>query len=579
MDGGVRSQSIASRTSSLAGAWERIELIGCCIAQSPGAASVVTAILYLALTLASPPGGYFISDQGGKFIQIDTLARTGSLDLGKIEQPASIHRREFTGSTASGPVGDHYESVFPVAYAAVVMPFYRILGAGGMTVPSMLGSLMAAYFVGRAGLLLGLRWPGLLTMTFGLASPIFFYALVLWEHALSVGFVSLALFLALGRRPLNAGLSLGAAFWFRPESLLFSMALSSSFFMVYGVRDGLPYLIRLSVGTCIAACPIVLYNLVRFGTLFGPQVSANPSALSQVSANLSALSQHITERSSFVSRYTRYLTDYLVPQGQRKWALLLGAVLAVYALQHQRRRPLRVALALLYAGCVVVGVLGVLQGGLAVSNVLDAFPFALATLSGLPRIRADRRLAWIGLASLGFGVVAIVLAPSSPSQAGGWGPRYLLPLYPPLAVLAWAGFCQYRDRLLVASMVILLAFSVAVQAMGVYHLHREQTRWSQLEADVASLKPAVIVTSLWWLPRVVPATVRDARWYGVVNHRDLEDVAGVENSFWWIWSDESTYRRPLDQTGVLSLPGFMVVEERSLSTRGLRAARYTRSPS
>jgi Gpi18-like mannosyltransferase len=98
-----------------------------------------------------------------------------------------------------------------------------------------------------------------------LASPLFFYAFVLWEHALSIGLVVSTTYLAVKKRALGAGALAAFALWFRPETILLVPALVLAVLVAFGISAGTRFILRFSIGYLICITPWWLYNFLSFG--------------------------------------------------------------------------------------------------------------------------------------------------------------------------------------------------------------------------------------------------------------------------------------------------------------------------
>jgi hypothetical protein len=532
------------------------------VGQSPALATALLACVYLGMVAVSPPGGYYITDQGIKILQVDALVRTGSFDLASADAPASIFRAEFTHNAPFAIVGDSYQSAYPVAFAAVAALFYWAFGQAAVVGPPVIGALLAAYFSGRSGALLGLRLPGLLALVVGLASPLLFYSLVLYEQALSTGLLCLAVYLALSRRPFSAGVCVGIAFWIRPEACLFTLALAAAQLLRWGGPWPFGwFVIRLGTGSLAAAAPFVVYNLVTFGGPLGPHVTGTYEA-SGGPPTLSGLDVHLA-----------MLRAYFEPAGLKKWLATLAAMPARLLVLRRRRRRLELALWAFYLAVAGIMVVNVIGGDFVADSVTDGFPLAFAAIASLALVRRDPQVRFLWGLTVLFSAAVFLTAPSTPKWDPGWAARYLLPAYPLLGLLAWTALSLHRATLARVALVALLASSLAVQAVGVRILWREQERWTRLTAELTALEPRVMATPVWWVPMVTPLTLRDTRWYGVVDRRDVEHVVAQSERFWWIWGPVVN-GRGREFAGPLAIEGITPLAEKALSSRGLKATLY-----
>lgn len=520
---------------------------------SPLLATTVLFIIYILLAFLLPPGGYFSGDQGVKYVQINAIARSHTLSVGTVNEELSIFRPAF--DSFYHQVGNNYQAIFSPAYAVVVLPFYLLMGMRGLVIPAIFGALLAAYASGLLGKALGARYSGAIVLVVGLASPLVFYAFILWEHTLSVGLVVMATYLALKERSIGAGVLAALAVWFRPETMLFGLAVVLSVLVAFGIRAGISFMLRFSSGFLTSITPWWVYNFLSFGTLLGPQVAANPVT---IESRLSVITLHF------------------LPLGQRKWALLLILVLILLMILHFLRRSRVPALLLLLFGVVGINLvhLGLYLNG-AAPSVTDVFPFAFVSLVSLIWLSKDARirLIWVLTGSYLFGVTF-----TSPTAGGsGWGPRMLLGVFPLLAILSWNGFEISRGRLLKFAALTLLASSLIIQLAGLRHLSITQNQWTQLNTELALLEPNVVATAVWWLPQVGAPTKEQLHWYGVGDDRDVEKLTRVEKCFWWIWTDEPTsdpWELPLHHVSTPPNTNLAQLEVRKLCTRGLEARLY-----
>ncbi len=501
-----------------------------------------------------PQGGYYSGDQGVKYAQIDALARSHTLSVGSTSEELSVFRPAFDAFYRQ--VGSTYQAIFSPAYALVVLPFYLLIGMRGLVIPAIFGTLLSAYGSGLIGKTLGSRYPGAIVFVVGLATPLIFYAFVLWEHALSVGLVVMATYLTLKKRAMAAGILAALAIWFRPETMLFGPALALAVLVAFDRRAGTDFIVRFAIGLFAGIMPWWAFNFINFGTFLGPQIAQNPITLE---SRMGVIANH------------------LLPLGQREWALLLGLVLILLMFLYLLRRSRVPALLLLLFGAVGINCLHFsdYMDGTATS-VTDIFPFAFASLISLIWLYKDVRIKLIWTLAAGYLFSITLLA----STWGGfvWGPRMLLGVFPLLATLGWKGFEAVNGRLIKFACLTLLALSIMIQMAGLWHLSMVQKQWRNLNAELASLGPTAVATAVWWLPQVATPAKKETRWYGITNDKDVGKLVSFEKCFWWIWSDEPKSAWWESQLHHLSLPpntNLSRLEVRKLSTRGLEAVRYS----
>jgi hypothetical protein len=156
-------------------------------------------------------------------------------------------------------------------------------------------------------------------------------------------------------------------------------------------------------------------------------------------------------------------------------------------------------------------------------NLLRSFPLVfMFALTGAGLARQTREEAsgstakQLGLMAGGF---SVCLWGATTSLGGAqWGPRYLLPVFPLLVILA----VQALHRLLAArdrsplelaavrvTFALLLTYSIVIQLAGVRHLWTAKNDYEALATSVQSVGETVIVTDLWWFPQVTAAITHD----------------------------------------------------------------------
>jgi hypothetical protein len=518
----------------------------------------VLGLLYVAAGMLLPPGGMFTGDQGVKVLQVEGLASGGGLGLDSTARELSVFRPVFAGNFYRA-VGAEYQAVFSPAYALAVLPFYVTLGGFGLLVPSMVGAVLAGYASARIGSTVRVPYAGVLAAVVGLASPFVFYAVVLWEHALSAGLLTVAGYLAMRRRFLSAGMVCALATWFRPEAYLYLPALALALLCWVAAHDRAQAVGRLVGGFLVGAVPWWSYNLATTGAVLGLQVEANGTR---------ALDPEV-------------IGLFLVPAQHKQWLLVLA--LAVLAPLAARLRGYRLVPGdVLLLGAAGVASISAVKGEIG-SSAIDVFPFGLAAILSISAFNREpgTRFLWVLAGTFTAGVV--LTAPTW--GGGGWGPRMLLGVYPPLAVLAWRGLWSTRRNAARLAAAALLAVTCVVQSVGLRNLYGEEERWARLNEALLTLEPRVVATSIWWLPQVAAPALGQMSWYGITDEQQLDGVASREGQFWWIWThdDPSITEDPslkvparvgLTQRDNLPPSRFAVLAVRELRARGLHATLY-----
>jgi hypothetical protein len=359
-------------------------------------------------------------------------------------------------------------------------------------VAATLGTLALSTAIGAR---LGLQPLWAIPLILGLATPLGFYAIVFWEHALATMLAAAALLLAAqglpeipddepaGRRAaarrLLCGLLAGLAWWFRAEAFLLGPALLAGLAWAGAGRRALGWT---AAGVGLALAPLALFNFLAYGAPMGAQVAANYGAPGAAAALLT-------------SRLT-IAGELLVGLSHRRvfW-FAAWACAAAAALAPARLRPwAAAALALCTAG----GLLTTQARDLDWSGLANAATLTLLAPLGL-RASAGRPAArLLGGASLAYITAALATAPNG----GGaqWGPRYLLLALPALCLLALLAARELvatgaSARWLAAlALGMLLVAAVGVQLRG-FELLEDSYGRNQRIVRVVNARPATLVVT------------------------------------------------------------------------------------
>jgi hypothetical protein len=476
----------------------------------------------------------FSGDIGLKLVQADNLARGHAwLDYpGHSLDPA--HRLFPFGPPFTFSDGGRIYSVYlnPITYLASVA--YRVAGVWGCHVIPLAGT---------AGLLLGtLRLARRLgeahsravaaALLLLLATPVWFYGWVFWEHAPAAA-LCLAATLVLSRTPgratrrqlLAAGALLGVAGACRPEALLY---LGATAVALWAARRR-----PISGATLAGVAAAVLVALALL--LPGPplaHVAQNLAPMRDAPGGFAALAWYrLDVLTSLIGGVLRPAPS----QPPRFVAAAAATTAAVVLLGLSLRPSLKDSRAMTIALCAA-GAVALVPSLFAwadrqtlLTGLLPACPLTVLALSrGASPLRGPLRRpdtpaepiersstrSFIGRTASGFAASVLLLAPNDGGNQ--WGPRYLLPALPLLVCLLLTdrtpagpigGPAEPRVRRWAG--VLLLVASVAVQVVGARNhlrMHREKTEaWSRL----ADLPGRYVVTHLWFVPQeAAPLSLR-----------------------------------------------------------------------
>jgi hypothetical protein len=504
------------------------------------------ALVYAATLALLPAGGLWIVDNGNKRIQLEALLASGFRDFA-LPWPG----RELDPELAFNPLphafsvvreGRLYSVFSPLFPTLSAFPF-RALGDAGLCLLPLLASLALLAGVGRLAQLAQLPpWGGALAIGIaGLATPLWFYAVVFWEHALAaslcVGAVALAFGFLIQRSRWQlwlAGLAIALAAGLRDSLLLFAAVLG------------------------IFVCLATPHTRLRTGALFAAGLAAGllPLALFQWLALGDPLGFHLThgfaartgeEPAIWFQLRTRPVVLhnlFLAAGGGPAASALFTAPLALLLLAQPRlsERAHR-ALALAAAAWALALTLAVAIGFATAASPIEQLLasngfFAAAPLLAVGLVRrrpdawgsaSDRVVGWLLRLVLAYALLYFALTPVRNTTGIHWGNRYLLELYPLLAVPCAAGLLAlWRGavpaRLAMALLALLAAGSVALQIFSLDLLRRKLVFGEQLERAVRERPEAVVITDEWWVPQTLARAFFDKSIFHVATREGSRDL-------------------------------------------------------
>jgi len=435
------------------------------------------------LALGLPPQTFFAGDPGVKLIAarhaIANPTRPVQIPLPEIGgEPAAFVDRFFIVH------GEHAHAVTPELFPLVSAPFIALFGLRGAYILPALGLLLALASTAWLALLLDRRRSAVaVLLTAFLGTPLLFYGLEFWEHAVAAGVASLALALfvqsasasAGSGRFFGAGVLFGVAALLRPEALWFGAAALIAAPLLRS-RPGWRQMAVAGAGLIAALIPLELYTFIHFGHPLPPHIAGNPGLF------------------------------------QGDWMSMRRSLLATWFISQSRSSFWRVAPAILLAFVW-----------------RPTSYFGGAARRGRPYLLAVAVLA------------AALVVLTAPNDGGAqWGTRYLLLEYLPLTILATdtlayvARFLGTRRRATragektvsrsaagravpVLAVAILAAGSAWLQRSSYKELRGAKLTYARLvdfvEDETAPGGP--VITDLWWLDQAV-ASLADSRRFFVV---------------------------------------------------------------
>jgi hypothetical protein len=463
-----------------------------------------------------PADAFFSSDEGVKFIQLDSLAANGFRDA-RIVWPGDalgLERRYAVVERFFELRGGDLYSPHPLSFALASAPGWVLFGFPGLYILPLLAGAAAAALTMTLARTFRVRRPWLAGAVVAFASPLFFYSLCYWEHTLAVGLWLGGFALLLKRSParlLAAGALWGVGATLRPE-----------FYWLAACSVAALFLFNKGERLRTAAWPAAAFAVTAVGLELLMQAAWGQPAFMRFGANLG----YATPRGPMMFLYG--LDHSLV--AVTPWPLgAAAAFVLLFAIIGLKWRP---GVYVAAAGAAPL-TLAYWQffGGYATS-LAAAFPaaFGLVLLA-----RAEVRRPFRGIrpieksfyaAAAAFAVTLFVVVPDTSGYA--WGPRFLLYIVPAAAVaLARAAEAnEGRGRALRITVVVaLVALSTATQFFGLARLAATKGVHRDLVADLDSRAPAPVLTNKWYLTAYAAPLYSRRPFVLITEEGQLEDVA------------------------------------------------------
>lgn len=487
------------------------------------AAAALVLLAYLGAFALMPKDGFWVCDEGAKFIQVQGLLRGHYRDYA-VDWPGQAYDPTFRHSPfrlSFGRIVDGRLYVsFPPFFALVSSFPFRLFGHAGLYVLPLGAGLATLWMVWRLAGRLEAP-PGtrpLAVLLVGLGTPLWFYSLTFWEHTPATALILGSVLLLIRQRarpsrlgPAVAGVCCGAATWFREDAAVFGVGLVGVILLYHRRwRDAVFFI----AAAALTWGPLGLFQWWALGHPLGHHLAPHDP----FAAGLAVYGR---------DRWT-VLLNLLVKVHETLWLswLISGVGLLVWAVNP--RVPARAfrwlvpALAGLAAvGAVAIGI-GYLNAGSPLWWMTESNGFfAASTVLCLAFVRAKpvsgtadsakcgarqktvEHMLW-ALATV-WGVLYVLVAPPVITQGLHWACRYLLPVYPLLGVLAagtvarwWQGAGPAHLSRVVVVSALVLAVAAQVYALELLRCRREFVR--KLNDAVAQRPEQFIVTDVWHVP-------------------------------------------------------------------------------
>lgn len=472
-------------------------------ARAPAIAAVAIAVLYGVLGLAVfGPDAVYSGDIGVKFVQTRAVAasRFTSLDLpypGEFLDPA----REFFPIRPPFvlTVGGETQAIYSPASVVLQTGFAGLAGMRGLIALSFISAAVILFACSRMAVA-GQKMAVVIAL--GLASPLWFYAVLGWEHAPAVAFSTAGFAVALASRKgwtcVLAGLLVGSGALVREEVIL----LTPGLLLIIALRHRSVYAVAV---TCAATIVPVVCGL-GMDVLVGRPPAAHLRHAVYLVPAVNATETHVVTPFTLRERYQTVIQYWLLGYGNDRWIVAFSSALFV-VLAARWRFPGRAGTIPLLLWVIAVVALAaidlreVMTAPKWIAGLHRLSPYLVFVL--LPPPTTGERGPWYHRGLLTTAAVYILLAFVGTNFTGGksLGPRLLLPLLPLLAVAAMARMVAYLraraavDRAIGLAGTVLVMMSIALHVTGTMPAYYVRSREDTSTLQTARAADARVIVA------------------------------------------------------------------------------------
>lgn len=512
---------------------------------------ISTALVLIVQTMwfvrSASTRGFATGDAGVKLWQVQGIAHTGDLHA-PLDYPGAVYDPEHQYSPFVEPWSMWFDgkpySEYTSPFIWISVPLYAAFDhAGLLLLPWLSGALIIFMSAWLAWRVRPDRSAALVPIVVGLGSPLLLYSLEFWEHTPGT---ALAVFALVGvvkaidsrRRAgwlIAAGAAIGLGLTMRAELYVYPIAVISGLVFIRSALPLIRSIVWLVVGGLITAGPWWLYQFLTWGSPFGPRLQQNVPVLGG------------TEMLARLGDSTGRNWSMLWPAQGEGLAVVVGLLIALMLVALMtwvlKRKILWMADVGFWIGIAILMMLAALLvwhllRGQRPDDLLVTFPFVLLLILPAPRMSHQQSelntqhwliSRFLTIVPMAF-VVLVLLA--SPFQGGvQWGPRFLLPIIPPLAVVIvdrlaglWAPLTRSARVGLAAGVIALLLAGCYSSWLGAQFVHKAQIASEFMSEMIRHMPERVVVTDAWFLPQMAPYTLSEKIWLMSEDDKRMRNV-------------------------------------------------------
>lgn len=500
--------------------------------------------LLVALSFVVPIFGFWVVDNGSKYLQVVNIADHHQFRDFSIDYPLKQWDPEFVLNDATRyqlvPINGRLYTQYPPEFAYLTAFLYKLVGNYALRIVPLVSAIVLMFLVYLLARQCGVPRPEIAALLAIFATPLLPYAFEFWDM-LPAMVPAIATLVVLGigadsrcgswRFAMGAGLCAGAAFALREQYLLWGLCITA-FLFLQKPRDHRIWL-SFASGWAIVCCGIMLLHMRLIDHPLFVQIwtshSDNPVQSWNWKTRLVTFKRYVSKFSSYdVFRKGDDLVD---------WILLLGVFSLGFVGTRRRLAPIAAFAGLI---CVVLihavtwGYQQPLAGQFHFNSFLVSSPLIFIAAAFRPGDNGDvaeapRRFWRVVLAvTLLFVAGSIFTSPLNSAIGLNFGPRMLLIAYPVLTIGAW-GVIQaaweraksspveealregqvrwplIANRITQACLLVLIGAGLGDSMIYVHRLYIKKRLSAGILKVIKDAAPMPVLTSVQWMtPELSP---------------------------------------------------------------------------
>lgn len=470
------------------------------------ASLAVILIVYLILIFTAP-AGFWIIDEGNKFLWANNLFENGTYLLkdsaGDISPEHTAFIKPFSVEVEQGR---HITSFSPI-FITLIAP---LIGIGGLKLALLFPAVITILLIINTRTLaqylnIKFNYPHILIL--GLASPLLFYSITLWEHGLAILLGLYAINLSLsenenGNKYLFTGILLAAAVFIRFEMVIFGLGawlflMKRNMRIVLGgafgfvIFTGLNYLMTSHfLPLSLTANYLKYWGGADFGEILAARLESIYKLLFEGDASI-YLSVGII-LSAVMYFFLRGVFKFVFP------VLLMGTMI--------------------YAFFDTAPFYNIVHR----NSLLFTAPFFFTALAVKTETSAEKNLRYFAFFTI------FLTALTTPVYTGvHFGPRILLSSLPLLAILSAINLeksTRSKDIFRMDALYGLIIAQALAAIFGVYLLNERRTANDIRGQIILEKSKTTLISNQWWLEQEIPDLFKFRDFYLIETPLELKEL-------------------------------------------------------